>query len=149
MLNKASEAVMKDLALKLVGDGEGGTKVVEVRVQEARSVAEAKKVALAVADSQLVKTAFFGEDPNFGRIMMAVGGSGVKINAEKTDIFFDNVCVVRKGVGLPRNERQAARVLRLRSFSVKIRLHQGKGAASVWTSDLSHEYVRINSAYRT
>jgi glutamate N-acetyltransferase/amino-acid N-acetyltransferase len=149
VLNKAVKAVMKDLALKLVEDGEGTTKVVEILVQQTRSVAEAKKIALAVANSQLVKTAFFGEDPNFGRIMMAVGGSGVKINAEKIDVFFNDVCVVRKGVGLPRNESQAARVLKLPSFVVKIRLCQGKSAASVWTSDLSHAYVRINSAYRT
>lgn len=149
VLSKAAEVVMKDLALKLVEDGEGSTKVVKILVQQARSAAEAKKVARAVANSQLVKTAFFGEDPNFGRIMMAVGGSGVKVNGGKIDVFFNNVCVVRKGVGLPRNERQAARILKRSSLVVKIRLHQGKGAASVWASDLSHDYVRINSAYRT
>jgi len=149
VLSKAAGAVMKDLALKLVEDGEGATKVAEILVQQARSAAEAKRIALAVANSQLVKTAFFGEDPNFGRIMMAVGGSGVKVSSGKIDVFFNNVCVVRKGVGLPRNERQAARVLKLPSFVVKIRLRQGKSTASVWTSDLSHEYVRINSAYRT
>lgn len=149
VLGKAAEAVMKDLALKLVEDGEGATKVVEIRVQEARSAAEAKEVAFTAANSQLVKTAFFGEDPNFGRIMAAIGSSSVKINGGKIDVFFNNVCVVRRGVGLPKHERQAARVLKLPSFTVKIRLRQGRGAASVWTSDLSHEYVRINSAYRT
>lgn len=149
ILSKAAEAVMKDLALKLVEDGEGATKVVEIRVSGSRSLVEAKKIAFNVANSELVKTAFFGEDPNFGRIMAAIGCAGVKIGAEKIDVFFNNVCVVRKGVGLPGNERQAARVLKLPSFTVKIHLHQGKSGASVWTSDLSHEYVRINSAYRT
>ncbi len=149
VLGRAAEAVMKDLALMLVEDGEGTTKVVEIRVDGARSAAEAKKLAFAVANSKLVKTAFFGEDPNFGRIMAAVGGAGVSIQEKKINVFFNDVGVVRRGVGMPSNERRAARVLQRPSFMVRIALNQGKGAASVWTSDLSHEYVRINSAYRT
>lgn len=149
VLGGAAEAVMKDLALMLVEDGEGTTKVVEIRVDGARSAAEAKKLAFAAANSKLVKTAFFGEDPNFGRIMAAIGGAGVEFKAEKINVFFNDVCVVRRGVGMPGNERQAARVLKRPSFMVRITLNRGKGAASVWTSDLSHEYVRINSAYRT
>lgn len=149
VLGGAAEAVMKDLALKLVEDGEGGTKVVEIRVDGARSAAEARKIGFFVANSKLVKTAFFGEDPNFGRIMAAIGGAGVRIQEEKINVFFNDVGVVRRGVGLPGNERRAARVLKRPSFRVKIALNQGKGAASVWTSDLSHEYVRINSAYKT
>jgi glutamate N-acetyltransferase/amino-acid N-acetyltransferase len=148
-LDRAAEAVMKDLALKLVEDGEGSTKVVEIRVDGARSAAEAKKIGFFVANSKLVKTAFFGEDPNFGRIMAAIGGAGVRIQEQKINVFFNDVGVVRRGVGLPGNERRAARVLKRASFTVKIALNQGKGAASVWTSDLSHEYVRINSAYKT
>ncbi len=149
VLREETQRVMKELALKLVEDGEGTTKVVEIRVDGVRSIAEAKKIAFAVANSKLVKTAFFGEDPNFGRIMVAIGCAGVAISPEKIDVFFNHVCVVRKGVGLASKEREASRILKRPSFMVKIHLHQGKESASVWTSDLSHEYVRINSAYRT
>lgn len=149
ILGKAVYELMYKLALKLVEDGEGATKMVEIRVEQARSRAEAYRVAFSVADSQLVKTAFFGEDPNFGRIMAAIGYSGVPIRTGNVDVSFNRVTVVSKGVGSTANEKAAARVLRLPSFQVKIKLRQGKQAASVWTSDLSHEYVRINSAYRT
>lgn len=146
---KTVNVVMKKLALKLVEDGEGATKVVEVRVEGASSSAAAQKIASSVANSQLVKTAFFGEDPNFGRIMAAIGYAGVPIDIEKIDVWFEGVKVVSRGVGSPGRERQAARVLRRPSFRVNITLRQGRQAASVWASDLSHEYVRINSAYRT
>lgn len=149
ILERAVLDVMKRLALKLVEDGEGTTKVVEIRVEGARSVAEAKKVAFAVANSKLVKTAFFGADPNFGRIMVAVGYAGVPIRQEKIDVAFDGVTVVRRGIGVWAREREAARVLKRPRFRVRIHLRQGRKAASVWTSDLSYEYVRINSAYRT
>jgi len=96
-----------------------------------------------------VKTAFFGEDPNFGRIMVAVGYAGVPLNADHVDVSFNCVAVVKKGVGNPLKEREAARILRRASFQVKINLHQGPATASMWTSDLTHDYVRINSAYRT
>jgi glutamate N-acetyltransferase/amino-acid N-acetyltransferase len=149
LLAEATRKVMKDLAIKLVEDGEGATKVAEIAVAGARSVAEARKIAFAVADSKLVKTAFFGCDPNFGRIMAAIGYAGVPVRPERINVAFNNVAVVKKGVGLPTSERAAARVLKRASFTVRINLGQGRSRASVWTSDLSHEYVRINSAYRT
>jgi glutamate N-acetyltransferase/amino-acid N-acetyltransferase len=148
-LFKAAQEVMKRLALQLVEDGEGATKVVEIRVEGARSTEEARKVARAVADSNLVKTAFFGEDPNYGRIMAAAGCAGVALETEKVSVFFEKVPVVRKGAGVNSNEREAARVLKRPSFCVRVQLGLGKATASVWTSDLGHEYVRINSAYRT
>jgi len=132
-----------------VEDGEGATKVVEIRVEGAKTFRDAKKIANCVARSQLVKTAFYGEDPNFGRVMCAVGYAGVRIQPEKIDLLFDRVAVVRKGVGIAALEKPAARVLKRPSFAVTIRLGLGNESASVWTSDLSHEYVRINSAYRT
>lgn len=149
VLFKTTHAVMKKLSLQLVEDGEGATKVVEIRVEGARTVRDAKRIALSVAGSQLVKTAFYGEDPNFGRIMCAVGYAGVRIRPEKIDVLFDRVAVVRKGIGLNTHERKAARVLKSPSFTVRIRLGLGRESTSVWTSDLSREYVRINSAYRT
>jgi len=148
LLNVVKE-LMGSLALKLVEDGEGATKVVEVRVQGSRSSAEARKIAYTVATSQLVKAAFFGEDPNYGRIMAAIGRAEVPIKPERVDVSFDGVTVVKRGVGVNSTEQEAARVLKQPSFSVRIHLRQGKASASVWTSDLSHEYVRINSAYRT
>ena len=146
---KLLRRVMKELALKLVEDGEGATKVVEIRVEEARTFRDAKTVALSVAESQLVKTAFYGEDPNFGRIMSAVGSAGIAIRPEKIDVLFNGVAVVKHGVGLVAREHRAARVLKQPSFTVRIRLGLGNQSASIWTSDLTHEYVRINSAYRT
>ncbi|MBI2987470.1 MAG: bifunctional glutamate N-acetyltransferase/amino-acid acetyltransferase ArgJ [Deltaproteobacteria bacterium] len=149
VLVRAAQELMKELAIKLVEDGEGATKVVEVFVEGARTVAEAKKVAFSVGNSKLVKTAFFGSDPNFGRIMAAIGYAGVPIRPERIDIAFDNVTVVKSGVGMASREKKAARVLRHPSLRLKIDLHQGRRSAAVWTSDLSYEYVRINSAYRT
>ncbi|MBI4527668.1 MAG: bifunctional glutamate N-acetyltransferase/amino-acid acetyltransferase ArgJ [Deltaproteobacteria bacterium] len=148
-LLRAVSQVMKKLSIKLVEDGEGTTKLVEIRVEGARSGADARKIAFVVGNSKLVKTAFFGEDPNFGRVMAAVGYAGVPVRPEAIDVSFDRVTVVRNGVGLSSREKQAARVLKRPSFKVRIQLHQGKAATSIWTSDLSHTYVRINSAYRT
>jgi len=148
-LLRAVREVMKRLALLLVEDGEGATKVIEVRVEGARSAQDAKKVARTVADSKLVKTAFFGEDPNYGRIMAAVGYAGIPLNPDRISVFFEDVAVVRKGIGVNSNERKASGVLRRPSFCVRIQLGLGRATASVWTSDLGHEYVRINSAYRT
>ncbi|MBI2361093.1 MAG: bifunctional glutamate N-acetyltransferase/amino-acid acetyltransferase ArgJ [Deltaproteobacteria bacterium] len=149
ILFSAAREVMETLALKLVEDGEGATKVVEIRVLGSRSSAEAKKVAYTVATSQLVKTAFFGEDPNYGRIMAAIGRAEVPIKPDRVDIFFDGVTVVRRGAGVNAAETEAGRVLKQPSFTVRINLRQGNAAASVWTSDLTHDYVRLNSAYRT
>ncbi len=141
--------VMKKLAVKLVEDAEGGTKVVEILVQRARSVADAKRVAFAVANSNLVKTAFFGEDPNFGRIMAAIGYAGVAVDPDRVAVSLGGVKVVSKGVALGKGQGQAARVMRRRAFQVRIDLGLGKQSASVWTSDLTFDYVRINSAYHT
>ncbi len=148
-LAEAARKVMKELAIKLVEDGEGATKVVEIFVVGARSVAAAKKVAFTVANSNLVKTAFFGSDPNFGRIMAAIGYAGVPIRPGRINVSFDGVTVVKNGIGVPSREKAAARILKRPLFRLKIHLHQGKASAFVWTSDLSHEYVRINSAYKT
>jgi glutamate N-acetyltransferase / amino-acid N-acetyltransferase len=149
VLRRATQKVMKGLAVKLVEDGEGTTKVAEIRVEGSRSVGEGKMIAFAVANSKLVKTAFFGADPNFGRIMAAIGYAGVAVQPERIDVSFGGVAVVRRGVGINSREKAAARILRRSSFAVRIHLHQGRHSASVWTSDLGHEYIRINSAYRT
>ena len=149
VLEREMTRVMKELALKIVADGEGTKKLVEVRVDGARTVAEARKVAFAVANSKLVKTAFFGEDPNIGRFMMAIGNAGVPVVEETIDVALGAVKVVRRGLAVGTRESAAAKVMQRPSFTVRISLGMGDAATSVWTSDLGHEYVRINSDYRT
>jgi len=149
VLERALTRVMKELALKVVADGEGATKLVEIRVDNARTVAEARKVAFTVANSKLVKTAFFGQDPNIGRFMMAIGNAGVPVVEETIDLALGGVKVVRRGLAVGTRESAAAKVMQRPSFTVRISLGMGEAQTSVWTSDLGHEYVRINSDYRT
>ncbi len=131
-------------------DGEGATKFVEIEVRNAKNPVEAKRAAAAVAKSSLVKTALFGEDANWGRIMAALGYSGVDVEEGKTDIFIGKTKLVEKGLGQGKAaERDAALALKQRDIRIAIDLHKGKGSATVWTCDLSYEYVKINAAYRS
>ena len=142
--------VCRSLAESVVKDGEGATKFVEVLVRGARNIEEAKQAAYAIAHSPLVKTAFFGEDANWGRILCALGYSGVPIDPNKIDLFFDKAPIVKKGVGLgPRLEEKAGQILKKKSFKVTADLHQGKSRFSVLTTDLSLDYVKINASYRS
>ncbi len=138
------------LAKKTVADGEGVTKVVRILVERARTASEAEKVARAVANSPLVKTAFFGEDANWGRILCAAGYSGAPIDAEKVDIFFDDVQVVRKGQGAgPEKEEPATAVMKKGEYTVRLDLHRGAKRAFLFTTDFSFDYVKINASYRS
>jgi glutamate N-acetyltransferase/amino-acid N-acetyltransferase len=138
------------LAKKTVADGEGVTKVVRVLVKRARTASEAEKVARAVANSPLVKTAFFGEDANWGRILCAAGYSGAPIDPEKVDIFFDDVQVVRKGQGAgPEKEEPATAVMKKGEYTVRLDLHRGAQKAFLYTTDFSFDYVKINASYRS
>jgi glutamate N-acetyltransferase/amino-acid N-acetyltransferase len=138
------------LAQSVVKDGEGATKLVEVLIRGARNIEEAKQAAYAIANSPLVKTAFFGEDANWGRILCALGYSGVPIDPNKIDLFFDRAPIVKKGVGVgPRLEQKAGQILKKKSFKVTVDLHQGKSQLSVLTTDLSLDYVKINASYRS
>ncbi len=142
--------VCRSLAESVVKDGEGATKLVEILIRKARNIEEAKQAAYAVAHSPLVKTAFFGEDANWGRILCALGYSGVHIDPNKIDLFFDNAPVVKKGTGVgPRLEAKAGQTLKKKSFKVTVDLHQGKSQFSVLTTDLSLDYVKINASYRS
>ena len=144
------DAVMRSLARQVVRDGEGATKFVEVEVRNARNPREAKQAAMTVAKSSLVKTALFGEDANWGRIMAAVGYSGVDIDEARTDIYIGKAKIVEKGLSAGKAaERDAAPALKQREVQIVIDLHKGKGSATVWTCDLSYEYVKINAAYRS
>jgi glutamate N-acetyltransferase/amino-acid N-acetyltransferase len=147
-------ALLQDLLLtlakKTVADGEGVTKVVRIVVERARTASEAEKVARAVANSPLVKTAFFGEDANWGRILCAAGYSGAPIDAEKVDIFFDDVQVVRKGQGAgPDKEEPATAVMKKREYTVRLDLRRGGKRAFLFTTDFSFDYIKINASYRS
>jgi len=142
--------VCLNLAKSVVKDGEGATKLIEVLVQGARSNEDARQAAYAVAHSPLVKTAFFGEDANWGRILSALGHCGAQVDPERIDIFFDKIPVTRRGTGTgAQSEQKASRVLKSRSVKVTVDLHQGNSKFSVLTTDLSIEYVKINASYRS
>ena len=142
--------VCRRLAESVVKDGEGATKFIEILIRGARSLKEAKQAAYAVAHSPLVKTAFFGEDANWGRILCALGYSGVHIDADRIDIYLDKTPIVKKGMGVgPRSEEKAGQILKKKSFKVIVDLHQGKSQFSILTTDLSLDYVKINASYRS
>ncbi len=142
--------VMDHLALAIVRDGEGRTKVVKIVVKGSKSSRAAEQLAFRVAHSPLVKTAFFGQDPNWGRIMAALGYAGIAFDPQKVSIFFDDVLVVEHGVSAPGvTEEQQRRVLQQEEFTVTIDLHAGSAQASIFTTDLSTDYVKINASYRT
>jgi len=142
--------MMRQLAYRIVQDGEGATKVVEIAVHGARTRADARRFAYHLAGSPLVKTSFYGQDPNWGRLMVALGDTGPQVDPDAVDIFYDRIPLVRKGV-LAGNRQitKAETVLRNDFFTVSVHLHQGAGSFSVLTSDLTHDYVTLNASYRT
>jgi glutamate N-acetyltransferase/amino-acid N-acetyltransferase len=138
------------LALAICRDGEGVTKVVKIEVTGAQSRSQAKQVAQTIGTSNLVKTALFGEDANWGRVMAAVGRAGVPIDPSTIAVRFGGVPMVRHGVGLGlAAERRIAKVFQLKEFSIAVDLGQGRHRAHLWTTDLSYDYVRINASYRS
>ena len=143
--------IAQQLAQAIIRDGEGATKFVTVRVEGGRSEAECRKVAYAIAHSPLVKTAFFASDPNLGRILAAIGNSGVRgLNAERIDLYLDDVLVAQRGGRFSGyREEQGAAVMKKAEFRVRAVLHRGRASATVWTCDLSFDYVKINAEYRT
>ena len=142
--------VCTSLARQIVADGEGVTHVVELRIIGAASNADALRVAKAIAHSPLVKTAWAGCDPNWGRLMAAIGYSGAEIDPETIDISFGELAICRNGGRAAEFDENAAHAyIRQPEFSVAIELHQGEGACRFWTTDLTHEYIRINADYTT
>lgn len=137
-----------ELSRMIVRDGEGATKLIEVKIKNSKSGHDAEKGAFAVANSLLVKTAIYGNDANWGRIMSALGYSGIAIKEEKIDISFNGLKVVERGIGTGR-DREADERLKAREISIVIDLHLGKETAKVLTCDLTEEYVRVNAEYRT
>jgi glutamate N-acetyltransferase/amino-acid N-acetyltransferase len=146
----AVNTVTKELALKIVKDGEGATKFVTITVKGAANTADARKAVRAVANSLLVKTSWFGGDPNWGRVIDAVGYSGAKVNEERVDISYEGISAVKNGMKAPNFAlKDLERVLKQKCFRIDIDLHLGKGTDTVYTCDCSFDYVKINSEYMT
>jgi glutamate N-acetyltransferase/amino-acid N-acetyltransferase len=149
-LEVALTDVARQLAQAIVRDGEGATKFVTVRIEGGRSSEECRRVAYAIAHSPLVKTAFFASDPNLGRILAAIGYSGVPLDTAKVDLYIDDVLVAKGGGRNPAyREEQGAAAMKKAEFLVRAVLNRGKAEATVWTCDLSFDYVKINAEYRT
>jgi len=144
------ETVCRTLALKICWDGEGVTKVVRIEVTRAKTMQAARQVAQTIATSNLVKTALFGGDANWGRVMAALGRAGVPLDPALVSLQFGDVPMVRKGLGLGGvAERKLTKVFESKEFTILVDLAQGKAGAHMWTTDLSYEYVRINASYRS
>jgi glutamate N-acetyltransferase/amino-acid N-acetyltransferase len=142
--------VTLDLALKIVKDGEGATKFVTVTVTGAASDEDAQKAARAIANSLLVKTSWFGEDPNWGRVVDALGYAGAQVAEERVDVCYDNACAVKHGVANAEvSTKELEAVLKQDAFSVTVDLHLGQGTDTVYTCDCSYDYVKINAEYTT
>ncbi len=150
-LSAAVSAVCEELAQAIVRDGEGATKLITVEVQGGRDEAECAQVAYTVAHSPLVKTAFFASDPNWGRILAAVGRAGVeRLDLEAVRIHLDEVCIVRDGGrAADYTEERGQAVMAREAITVRIELARGQALTRVWTCDFSYDYVRINADYRT
>ena len=150
-LRDAVVAVAEQLAQAIVRDGEGATKYITVQIDGGRSEAECRQVAYAIAHSPLVKTAFFASDPNLGRILAAVGYAGIDdLDQTQIDLFLDDVAVVRAGGRLASyREEDGQRVMQQSEITVRVDLHRGAADATVWTCDLSYDYVKINADYRS
>ncbi|MEJ6389848.1 bifunctional glutamate N-acetyltransferase/amino-acid acetyltransferase ArgJ [Gymnodinialimonas ulvae] len=146
----ALQTVMQDLAHQIVRDGEGATKFVEVRVSGAVTDADARKVASAIANSPLVKTAIAGEDPNWGRIVMAVGKSGAQADRDRLTIRFGDILVAEQGwVADSYSEEAGASYMQNAELLIDVDLGLGPGGATMWTCDLTHGYIQINADYRS
>jgi glutamate N-acetyltransferase/amino-acid N-acetyltransferase len=151
ILEEAVFEVSRQLAQAIVRDGEGATKFVTVRIERGRTADECRRVAYAIAHSPLVKTAFFASDPNLGRILAAIGYAGLKdLETSKVDLYIDDVLVAKSGARNPKyREEQGIAAMKKPEFTVRAVLNRGKADATVWTCDLSFDYVKINAEYRT
>lgn len=146
---QALETVLVSLAKMVIKDGEGATKMFEVNVIGAASETQARKAARAVSSSSLVKSAIFGNDANWGRILCALGYSGADFDPSLVDLYIGTVPVMKKGSNLPFDEVEAAKVLSQNEMVITACLHSGDGSAKAWGCDLTYDYVKINGSYRT
>lgn len=147
VFQKALEEVCLRLAECIATDGEGATKLIKVIVEGAVTEAEARKAARTIASSPLVKSAMHGNDPNWGRVLAALGRSGAKVDEGKLTLYLNSFCVTNKGQPVPFNKQEVSNSLDSKEISLKLELNLGRGKATAWGCDLSEEYVTINSAY--
>ena len=148
--NNGLRRVMAELSSMIIKDGEGATKLVNIKVKGAATEKDAIMAARAVSNSSLVKTAFYGQDPNWGRIMAALGRAGIRIKEEEVAIWIDDIKIVDGGLGVgAEQEKKAAQRMKNREFSITIDLRLGEHEDQVITCDLTHEYISINADYRT
>ena len=150
-LRDAVTDISRNLAQQIIRDGEGATKFITITVEQGRSLEECRKIAYAIAHSPLVKTAFFASDPNLGRILAAVGYAGVDdLDVTKLDLYLDDVWVAKAGGRNPDyQEADGQRVMKQAEILVRVKIARGDATATVWTCDLSHDYVSINADYRS
>jgi glutamate N-acetyltransferase/amino-acid N-acetyltransferase len=150
-LRDAVTELARTLAQMIIRDGEGATKFITITVEQGRDVAECRKVAYSIAHSPLVKTAFFASDPNLGRILAAIGYAGVDdLDVSHLNLYLDDVWVARQGGRNPDyREADGQRVMQQSEITVRVQLARGAATATVWTCDLSHDYVSINADYRS
>ncbi|MHC1726749.1 MAG: bifunctional glutamate N-acetyltransferase/amino-acid acetyltransferase ArgJ [Syntrophobacteraceae bacterium] len=148
---EALTAVLRDLAIQVVMDGEGATKLIEINVCGARNSEEARQVAFTIANSPLVKTAFFGEDANWGRIVAAAGRAGVQLTPELAALYFGDLCIFRGGTPVmgAEIEEQATRIFKQKEIRVRLDLGLGDADFTAYTCDFSFDYVKINASYRS
>ena len=142
-------SLLSELARGLVRDGEGATKVIEITVEQAKTLHDARRLAYAVANSNLVKTAFFGGDPNWGRIISAAGSVGIDLPVDRVRLFFEDVPIFADGKGIGGREEELAAIMKRAEIRVRIGLGMGRRCWTVCTSDLSFDYVKINAHYHT
>jgi len=150
-LLEAVVSLAQELAQMIVRDGEGATKFMTVTVEQGKNVEECRQIAYSIANSPLVKTAFFASDPNLGRLLMAIGKAGVTdLDVELVDLYLDDVWVVKQGGRHPQyQESDGQRVMKQSEIETRVLLNRGTASATVWTCDLSHDYVSINADYRS
>jgi len=141
--------VMTELAKSIVRDGEGATKLIEIVVEGAKTTGEAKAVAYQIARSNLVKTAFYGADPNWGRIISAVGAAGVPVNGDTVELYFDGLPLFQQGQGVASHLKELAEVMKKDEVKVLVKLGQGSKDFRIYSSDLTLDYVKINAHYTT
>ena len=146
---KALRLLMEKMAKSIVLDGEGATKFITVTIENAASHDDAEKCARSICNSMLCKTAWFGGDPNWGRILAAAGYSGAEFNPEDVDLFYNDKIVIRNGKPSEIPEHVLAKEVAKKRFTVRVRLGAGGKSCSMWTSDLSYDYVKINADYKT
>lgn len=146
---QALEQVCVFLAKSIARDGEGATRLIEVKVNGAVSISDARLAARTIANSSLVKSAVHGCDPNWGRIAAAAGRSGAEMVEAKTDVYIGDICLLKSGMPLPFDKKEAAAILKYEEVPVRVDLNLGQSSATSWGCDLSEEYVVINSEYTT